>query len=257
MRSEILSIVAVIGLLPCAGRAQETGTVACPSIENDQERLACYDRAMRAAPHAPPSSAPTPPASVQAPPSAAAPAAVAAPVAVGAAAAAAPPPPPTPAPPAPAPVAPTTPAPAAAPPPNGSAVAAAAATTAVAAQAASGTSASAAPAAAATPPSTVSTAPHNSRNKHPSSADAPPTIDPSSGLPTGVLPITVVSTLVRPGFPIEFTTDKGVWVQGETKPVPALPKAPFKAQLEPGKLGGAFLVVPEKKLGIRVYDADR
>ena len=72
------------------------------------------------------------------------------------------------------------------------------------------------------------------------------------------MPIVVLSTLVRPGFPIEFTTDKaGVWVQGEVKPVPTLPKAPFDAQLEPGKFGGSFLVVPDKKLGIRVHGPDR
>ena len=249
MRSEIVLIVAVLGLLPCAGRAQGTGTVACPSIDNDQERLACYDRAMRAAPRAPSSPA-TPPASVQAP-ATATPAAVAAPVALGAAAAASPPPPVTAAPPAPATVTPATPPPAAA-----------AATTAGAATAASGTSATgAASTAAASPPSTVSTAPHNARTKHvgsPGAPGAPPTIDPATGQPTGVMPIVVLSTLVRPGFPIEFTTDKaGVWVQGETKPLPALPKAPFNAQLEPGKLGGAFLVVPDKKLGVRVYGADR
>jgi len=260
MRSEIVLIVAVLGLLPCAGRAQGTGTVACPSIDNDQERLACYDRAMRAAPRAPSSPA-TPPASVQAP-ATATPAAVAAPVALGAAAAASPPPPVTAAPPAPATFTPAASPPAAAAPTNGTAVAAAAATTAVAATAASGTSATgAASTAAASPPSTVSTAPHNARTKHvgsPGAPGAPPTIDPATGQPTGVMPIVVLSTLVRPGFPIEFTTDKaGVWVQGETKPLPALPKAPFNAQLEPGKLGGAFLVVPDKKLGVRVYGADR
>jgi hypothetical protein len=267
MRSEILSIVAVIGLLPCAGRAQEaTGAVACPSIQNDQERLACYDRSMRGAQQAPPSSA-APAPSVQSPP----PAAVAAPVAVGAAVAASPPAPPNVAPPASATVAqpaPTTVAPAApptsAPPPsapvaaaptNTGSAAAAAATTAVAGGAAQQASAAGTTsAAAATPPSTVSTAPHNSRSKHPpTDPNAPVVINPVTGAPTGVMPIVVVSTLVRPGFPTEFTTDKvGIWVQAEVKPLTNLPKAPFTAQLEPGKFGGAFLVVPERKLGIRV-----
>ena len=213
MRSEILSIVAVIGLLPCAGRAQETGGgVACPSIDNDQERLACYDRSMRGGPHAPSPSA--------------------------------------------------TPAPSVEAPTNTGSVAAAAATTAVAATAASQASAvGSGTAGAATPSSTVGTAPHTSRNKRsgsPASPGAPPTIDPATGQPTGIMPVVVVSTLVRPGFPTEFTTDKGgVWVQGETKPLPTLPKPPFNAQLEPGTFGGAFLVVPDRKLGVRVRSADR
>jgi hypothetical protein len=262
MRSEILSIVAIIGLLPCAGGAQEAGgTVACPSIQNDQERLACYDRSLRSA--QPPPAAP-PVASAPAPTPAAAPAAVAAPVVVGAAAATPPPAAATVAPPAPAAVAPPPPAAAPAPaassasPTPGGAGGAAAATTAVAAAAASQPSAAAA---AATPQSTISTAPHNSRNKHagsPAAPDAPPTIDPATGQPTGVIPIVVLSTRIRPGFPTEFTTDKlGVWVQGETKPLPALPKAPFNAQLEPGTFGGAFLVVPDRKLGVRVHAPDR
>jgi hypothetical protein len=269
MRSEILSIVAVIGLMPCAGRAQEAGGgVACPSIENDQERLACYDRSLRGGPRAPSSTA-TPV------PSAQPPAAVAAPVAVGAAAAASPPPAVTVAPPpvttAPAQAtvvpqaaptaAPTAPASNAAAPTNTGAVAAAATTAAVAATAASQATTAGAGAAAATPSSTISTAPHNSRNKHagsPGAPGAPPTIDPATGQPTGIMPVVVLSTLVRPGFPTEFTTDKGgVWVQGETKPLPTLPKAPFNAQLEPGTFGGAFLVVPDRKLGVRVHSADR
>ena len=226
MRSEILSIVALLGLLPCVGRAQEAGGVACPSIDNDQERLACYDRSMRGAPHAPsPTATPVP--SVQAPQAA-----------------------PT--------VAPAAPAPAPVAPPSTGPVAAAAATTAVAASAASQGPAAGA---AATPPSTLSTAPHNPRNKHagsPPSPDAPPTLDPLTGQPTGIMPIIVLSALVRPGFPIEFTTDRaGVWVQTETKSLPNLPKAPFNAQLEPGKLGGAFLVVPDRKLGIRVSGPGR
>jgi hypothetical protein len=222
MRTDILTIVALIGLLPCAGRTQETGSVACPSIENDQERLACYDRSLRGAPRAPSSPA-TPAPSVQAP--------------------------------APAPtVAPAAAAPVAAAPTG--AVAAAATATAVAASAASEASAAGTGSAAAATPSSLSTAPHNARNKHagsPPSPDAPPTLNPYTGQPTGVMPIVVLSTLVRPGFPTEFTTDKaGVWVQTETKSLTNLPKAPFNAQLEPGKLGGAFLVVPDRKLGIRV-----
>jgi hypothetical protein len=257
MRSEILSIVAIIGLLPCASRAQEAGgSVACPSIENDQQRLACYDHAMRAAPHSPASAA-TPAPNVQTPPPAAAPAAAAA---VGAAAATPPPASVTVAPAAPAAVAPAAPvtaapasaAPVAAAPTTGGSVGAAAATTAAAGAASS---------AAATPQSTVSTAPHNARDKHgssPPAPDAPPTIDPTTGQPTGIMPIVVLSTLVRPGFPTEFTTDKaGVWTQTEIKPLPALPKAPFNAQLEPGKFGSAFLVVPDRKLGVRVHAPDR
>src|SRR5262249_2723460 len=145
---------------------------------------------------------------------------------------------------------------------SGSAAPAAAAAAATASAVAAPSAQAAAPAsAAAQTSSTVSTAPHNSRNKHtgsPPAPNAPPTIDPSTGQPTGIMPIVVLSTLVRPGFPIEFTTDKaGVWVQGEVKPVTNLPKAPFDAQLEPGKFGGSFLVVPDKKLGIRVHGADR
>jgi hypothetical protein len=230
MRTEILTIVAFMGLLPCAGRAQEAGSVACPSIDNDQERLACYDRSLRGAPRAPsPTAAPAP--SVQAPP------------------------------PAPT-VAPAASAPVAAAPTGTGAVSAAATTTAVTASAASQASAAGAGStAAATPSSTVSTAPHTARNKHagsPPSPDAPPTLNPYTGQPTGVMPIVVLSTLVRPGFPTEFTTDTaGVWVQTETKSLPNLPKAPFNAQLEPSKFGGSFLVVPDRKLGIRVSGPNR
>jgi hypothetical protein len=31
-----------------------------------------------------------------------------------------------------------------------------------------------------------------------------------------------------------------------------LPKTPFNAALEPGKFGSTFLVLPDRKLGIRV-----
>ena len=88
MRSEIVLIVATLGLIPLAGRAQEpAGAVACPSIENDHDRLACYDRAMRGAPRAPaPAQASPAPAPAPAPASAAGPAVVGA-AAVGVAAA--------------------------------------------------------------------------------------------------------------------------------------------------------------------------
>jgi hypothetical protein len=73
-----------------------------------------------------------------------------------------------------------------------------------------------------------------------------------TGTPTGIMPIVVLSAVSRPGFGTEFRTDRGdVWVEIDPKPL-NLPKAPFDAQLEPGTLGGVFLVVPERKLGIRV-----
>src|SRR5689334_18718656 len=48
MRSAIILVVAAVGVLPGAGRAQDPGATACASIENDRDRLACYDRALRA-----------------------------------------------------------------------------------------------------------------------------------------------------------------------------------------------------------------
>src|SRR5580765_6219348 len=74
MRSEIVLIVAALGLMPLAGRAQEAGgAVGCPSIENDHDRLACYDHAMRGAPRAaaPAQAVPAAPASTAAPTTAA------------------------------------------------------------------------------------------------------------------------------------------------------------------------------------------
>jgi hypothetical protein len=54
MRIAILFVIAAASALPGAGLAQDAGSaVACPSIESDSERLACYDRALRTAPHAP------------------------------------------------------------------------------------------------------------------------------------------------------------------------------------------------------------
>ena len=208
MRSQIVLIAASLGLLPVAGRAQEPGgAVACPSIQNDQERLACYDRAMRGAPRAAPAPQPSAaPAAAPTPSSTAAPA-VAGAAAIGAAAATG----------------------------NG---AAAAAHTAV-------------PAAS----SSISTAPHNPRNTTaatPAQPGAAPTFDPNTGTPTGIVPVLVVRALSRPGFGTEFTTDTGsVWIQTETKPL-TLPKTPFKAELQPGKFGSTFLVLPDSKMGIRV-----
>jgi hypothetical protein len=236
MRSEIVLIVAILGLLPVASRAQESGgAVACPSIQNDQERLACYDRAMRGAPRAPapapaqaaPVPAPAqaapvpPPASTPAPASAAAPAVVGA-AAVGAAAA-------TetigPASVAPAAVAPTTVAP------------------------------------ATTSSSTISTSPHHPRNTTaatPPQPGAPPTFDPNTGAPIGVVPVVVLSALSRPGYGTEFTTDRGgVWIQTEAKALPTLPKTPFNAELQAGTLGSTFLVVTGQKLGIRVRQPNK
>jgi hypothetical protein len=219
MRSEILLIIAAAVLAPSAGRAQESGgAVACPNIANDSERLACYDRAMRGA--------------VRAPEPVAAPASTAAASPVAAAPAA---------------------APAAVAPAGAGVVAASAATAAVVAP----TAQAVAPAAtaAAAPTSTITTAPHTPRNAHasaPAQPGAPATIDPVTGSPTGIVPIVVLSTRSRPGFGTEFKTDRGdVWVQIDPKPL-NLPKAPFDAQLEPGSLGGIFLVVPDRKLGIRV-----
>lgn len=254
MRSEIVLIVATLGLLPVASRAQESGgAVACPSIQNDQERLACYDRAMRGTPResapAPAQASPAPPpTSTPAPASAAAPVVVGA-ATVGAAAATANS--------APAPV-----APAGSPTPSTSGtVAAAPAAVGAAAGAAAGTAAAvqasettAAP--AATSSSTISTSPHSPRNTTaatPPQPGAAPTFDPNTGVPIGVVPVVVLSALSRPGYGTEFTTDRGgVWIQTEVKPLPTLPKTPFNAELQPGKLGGTFLVVTDRKLGIRV-----
>ena len=219
MRSEIVLIVATLGLVPVASRAQEPGgAVACPSIQNDHDRLACYDHAMRGTAHAPepePAQAPAP-----APPGAAAPAVVGA-AAAGAAAATANG--------APASVPPASVAPASVPP----------------ATVAPATSSSA----------TISTSPHNPRNTTaatPPQPGAPPTFDPNTGAPTAIFPVVVLSALSRPGFGTEFTTDKGgVWIQMEPKPL-TLPKPPFNAQLQPGKFGSTFLVLPDRKLGIRV-----
>ena len=221
MRTEIVLIVATLGLLPVASRAQEPGgAVACPSIQNDQERLACYDRAMRGAPRAEPAPAPTP-----SPPPASAPAGPT-PTASGSAAS------------APA--------------------AAAAVTGAAAATRAAETAAPSAP--AATSSSTISTAPHNARNTTaptPPQPGAPPTFDPSTGAPIGIVPVIVVSARSRPGLGTEFTTDTaGVWTQTEAKAL-TLPKTPFNAELQPGKFGSTFLVVPDRKLGIRVRPPSR
>jgi len=229
MRNEIVLVVATLGLLPVVSRAQESGgAVACPSIQNDQERLACYDRAMRGTPReptpAPAQASPAPaPASTPAPASAAPPAVAGA--ALGASAATANSAPASAAPAVtpttvPATVAPTTAAP------------------------------------AATSSSTISTSPHNARNTTaatPPQPGAAPTFDPSTGVPLGVVPVVVLSALSRPGFGTEFTTDRGgVWIQTEVKALPNLPKTPFNAELQPGKLGGTFLVLTDRKLGIRV-----
>jgi hypothetical protein len=226
MRSGLVLFVATLVLVPVASRAQQPG--ACPSIQNDQERLACYDRAMRGAPatSAPPASSPQ-----VAPAPASPPAAAPAPASTQAA--------------------PTTTEPAGSPNAAGAAAGAAAAAAVVAPSA----QATAAPPAAATPSSTISTAPHSARNTTPATPPqpaAPPGIDPHTGVPTGIIPVVVVSALSRPGFGTEFTTDTaGVWIQTETKSL-LLPKTPFNAELQPGKLGGTFLVVPDRKLGIRV-----
>jgi hypothetical protein len=110
-------------------------------------------------------------------------------------------------------------------------------------------------AAAATSSSTISTSPHSVRNTTaatPPQPGAPPTFNPNTGAPTAAFPVVVLNTLSRPGFATEFTTDKGgVWIQTETKPL-SLPPTPFNAELQPGTFGGTFLVVPDRKLGIRV-----
>jgi hypothetical protein len=238
--------------MPVASRAQEPGgAVACPSIQNDQERLACYDRAMRGGQPAAKAAPPPDPTPAPAPAPATPPAAVAAPaVVVGAAAASAPP--------APAPVAPVTAAAPTASPAASSPAPPSAAPAAPAAAAAATSAAVAAPssgAAAATPSSTISTAPHNARNTHaatPPPPGSPPTFDPNTGAPTGVFSVVVVSAVNRPGLGTEFHTDTGgVWVQTEAKPL-TLPKTPFNAQLQPGTLGSTFLVLPDRKMGIRV-----
>jgi hypothetical protein len=61
MRSAIVLIIAAFCGLPGAARAQDAGAAAaaCASIENEHDRLACYDRALRAVPPAPePAAAP-------------------------------------------------------------------------------------------------------------------------------------------------------------------------------------------------------
>ena len=95
MRTMILLVIAAAGILPATGRAQEGGAIACPSIESDSERLACYDRALRGPPRAPaatpaaPDATPAPAAAATPTPAAAGSAAVAgAAAATGAAAAA-------------------------------------------------------------------------------------------------------------------------------------------------------------------------
>jgi hypothetical protein len=231
MRSGLVLIIATLGLMPVASRAQESGgAVACPSIQSDQDRLACYDRAMRgAAQNAPqPSPAPAPsPAAATPPPAVSAPATVTPPTAVAA-------------PPAVA---------------AGTAAAAAASPPAAGAPPSNAAAAPAPTSATATPSSTLSTAPHSPRNTQPPTPPqpgAPPTFDPNTGAPTAVFPVVVVRALSRPGFGTEFTTDAaGVWVQTEAKPL-TLPKPPFKAELQPGTFGSTFLVLPDRKMGIRV-----
>jgi hypothetical protein len=245
MRSEIVLIVAALGLMPIASRAQEQGgAVACPSIQNDQDRLACYDHAMRGTPGAPAAQTPAPrPAPATSPAATPGPAANTAPTASPSATA----------PPVPSSAGSVTPATAA--PATPAVVAAAAAGTAAATHAAETTVAP-----AATSSSTISTSPHNGRNTTaatPPQPPAPPTFDPNTGIPTGIIPVVVLSALTRPGFGTEFTTDKGgIWIQTETKPL-TLPKTPFNAELQPGKFGSTFLVLPDRKLGIRVRQSGK
>jgi hypothetical protein len=157
MRSAILLIIAAVCVLPGAVRAQEPGAAACVSIENEHDRLACYDRALSTARPAP-------------------------------------------------------------------------------------------------GPAAVSATPAAPEARAPQPAPAP-SIDPSTGQRTGVVPIVVLSTRVRPGRGVEFTTDRGdVWLQTDTKPL-NLPATPFNAELKPSTFGGVFLV-PENRLGIRVRHRD-
>lgn len=99
-----LAVLAIMLVSACASSAFAQGAPPCTAIENDAERLACYDRALRpAAAPAPAPAAPAPASAAPAPgPSAAAPsppsaaaAPVAAPVAAPAAAPATAPPAPT------------------------------------------------------------------------------------------------------------------------------------------------------------------
>jgi len=187
MRSAILLIIAAVCVLPGAVRAQDPGAAACVSIENEHDRLACYDRALSTARPAPDAAAaPAAPSTTAAPP---APSTAAAPVVAPAAAAAA------------------------------------------------VTATPTAPEARAAPPAPAWN------------------IDPSAGQPAGVIPVVVLSTRVRPGRGVEFTTDRGdVWLQTDTTPL-NLPATPFNAQLKPSTFGGVFLV-PENRLGIRVRHRD-
>lgn len=225
MRIAILFVIAAAGALPGGGLAQDAGpVVACPSIESDSERLACYDRALRTARPAP---AATPPAPVA--PSAPAPT----PTVAGAAST------------------------------NGAGAApAAVAGAAGVVAAATATSPPPAQVDLQTPSSSISTSPRtNTRNaRAPSPQPAPqaaaaPAVEPNANPPLGIVPIVVLSTRALPGRGVEFTTDRGdVWVQSDTQPL-HLPATPFNAQIKPGTFGSVFLV-PENRLGIRVRHRD-
>jgi hypothetical protein len=73
-----LLAAALSAVLPAHDTAAQ-GAVPCTAIDDDEERLACYDRALRGSPPAPPARV-APPAAVTPPPAAAPPGAARAPV---------------------------------------------------------------------------------------------------------------------------------------------------------------------------------
>ncbi len=202
--------LAYAALLPLTAAAQQP----CTAIANDAERLACYDRALRAAPAPAPTARPAVAAAPAAPTSSvatedrasrrerkaresAAPVTPAAASAVSA---------------APAAVDPIAPAPAPAP-----------------------RAAAAAPAA---PPTAEATRTRRTA----STKEAAPAI----------LPVVIVEIRAQPGRAATFISDKGdAWVQTDNQHS-AYPQTPFKASIEPGAMSSFFLVPTDHGRAIRV-----
>ena len=211
--------------LACAALQPRPATAQqpCTAIQNDAERLACYDRALRPAPA---------PASTARAPAAAAPAAAAPPPSVATeeresrrerrareaaaaanAAPAAPAPRTAPAAPAgPAAVDPIAPAPSPAP-----------------------RVATAAPEAPAAPLATRARGAASTKEAAPA-----------------IVPIVIVEIRALPGRAATFISDKGeAWVQTDNQHS-QYPQTPFKASIEPGAMSSLFLVPAERGRAIRV-----